>query len=69
MAKHTAIWKPHVAQDLKKISKGKSLSPIIVVQGDLRRGRPLVIADGYHRICAACHANEDDPVATVLLRA
>jgi hypothetical protein len=24
--------------------------------------------DGYHRICAACHADEDAPVAVVLVR-
>lgn len=58
----------HVAEDLKRIRKGKPLSPIIVVQGYLTQGRPLVIADGYHRMCAACHANEDAPVSTVLVR-
>ncbi len=57
----------HVAEDLKRIRKGKSISPIIVVQGDLTRGRPFVIADGYHRLCAACHADEDAPVASVVL--
>ena len=58
----------HVAADLKRIHKGKPLSPIILAQGDLTRGRPLVIADGYHRLCAACHADEDAPVAAVLVR-
>ena len=58
----------HVAQDLKRIRKGKPLSPILIVQGDLIRDRPLVIADGYHRMCAACHADEDAPVSTVLIR-
>jgi hypothetical protein len=58
----------HVAQDLKRIHKGKRLSPIILVQGDLTRGRPFVIADGYHRMCAACHANEDAPVSAVVVK-
>jgi hypothetical protein len=58
----------HVAGDLKRIHKGKPLSPIVLVQGDLTRARPLVIADGYHRVCAACHADEDAPVAAVLVR-
>jgi len=58
----------HVAADLKRIHKSKPLSPIVLVQGDLTRGRPLVIADGYHRLCAACHANEDAPVAAVMVR-
>ncbi len=58
----------HVAQDLKRIRKGKPLSPIIAVQGDLTAIRPFVIADGYHRLCAACHADEDAPVSVALVR-
>ena len=57
----------HVAEDLKKIRKKKKLSPIILVQGDLLKGRVLLIADGYHRVCAACHANEDAPVAAIMV--
>jgi hypothetical protein len=57
----------HVAEDLKKIRKGKSLAPIILIQGDLASGRPPIIADGYHRMCAACHADEDAAVGVVLV--
>jgi hypothetical protein len=57
----------HVAEDLKRIRKGKPISPIILVQGDLAKGRTFVIADGYHRMCAACHANEDAPVAAIMV--
>jgi hypothetical protein len=57
----------HVAADLKKIRKGKPLAPVILVQGDLTRGQPPIIADGYHRMCAACHADEDSAVAIVLI--
>jgi hypothetical protein len=57
----------HVAADLKRIHKGRPMSPIIVIQGDLAKNRPCVIADGYHRVCAACHADEDAPVAAVLV--
>jgi hypothetical protein len=57
----------HVAENLKRIHKGKALSPIILIQGDLTRGRPFVIADGYHRMCAACHADEDSPVRGILV--
>jgi hypothetical protein len=57
----------HVAEDLKKIRKGKSIAPILLVQGDLTRGRLLLVADGYHRICAACHADEDAPVAALMV--
>lgn len=57
----------HVARDLKKIRKRKALAPIILVRGDLSRGRPLVIADGYHRMCAAYHVDEDTVVNSVLV--
>src|SRR5271168_2377215 len=35
---------PHVATDLKKIKKGKQLSPILVVRGDLTHDVALQIA-------------------------
>ena len=57
----------HVGENLKRIHKGKSLSPVILIQGDLTRGQPFVIADGYHRMCAACHADEDAPVRGILV--
>ena len=57
----------HVAENLKRIHKGKALSPIILIQGDLARARPFVIADGYHRLCASCHADEDSPVRGILI--
>jgi hypothetical protein len=57
----------HVADNLKKIRKGKPMAPVILIQGDLMSGRSLVIGDGYHRICAACHADEDAPVAVILV--
>ena len=57
----------HVAENLKKIRKGKPMAPVILVQGDLTRARPFVIGDGYHRICATCHADEDTPVAAVIV--
>ena len=53
---------PHVDGDLKKIHKGKPLTPILAVRGDFTLGLPLVLADGYHRICAICHFDEDAPV-------
>jgi hypothetical protein len=57
----------HVAENLKRIEKDKPLSPVILIQGDLARGRPFVIADGYHRMCAAVHADEDAPVRGILV--
>jgi hypothetical protein len=53
----------HVKQDLKHIRKGKALPPVLLVRGDMSRGIPLLVADGYHRICASCYFDEDTPVA------
>jgi len=44
----------HVASDLNKVREGKKLSPVLLV-----RGEPLVIADGYHRVCASYHLDEN----------
>lgn len=52
----------HVSEDLKRIQKGKPLAPVLLVRGDLASGLPLVVADGYHRICAVCYFEESAPV-------
>jgi hypothetical protein len=44
---------PHVDEDLKRIHKGKLLPPVLLVRGDMTKGVPLIVADGYHRICAS----------------
>jgi len=49
----------HVQKDLKKVQKGRRLSPVLLVAGDLASDTPLTIADGYHRICASYHLYED----------
>ena len=49
----------HVARDLKKVSSGKQLSPVLLVRGHLSSEVPLTVADGYHRICASYHLDED----------
>jgi len=53
---------PHVGDDLKRIHKGKPLAPILLVRGDMTRGIPLIVADGYHRICAICYFDESAPI-------
>lgn len=58
---------PAVRRDLKKVRKGVRLSPVLLVRGDLARGRALQIADGYHRVCASYHLNESTPVACRLV--
>jgi hypothetical protein len=52
----------HVAKDLAKIKGGSPLSPVLLVRGDLRSDVPLIIADGYHRVCASLLVNEDTPI-------
>ena len=47
----------HVERDKKKILKGKALSPLLLVR-DADAGK-VVIADGYHRLCAVYSFNED----------
>lgn len=47
----------HVEKDLKKISSGVALSPLLLVR-DLQHGR-VIIADGYHRLCSIYSIDED----------
>ncbi len=57
----------HVWSEMEKISKGILLSPVLVVRGSMKENMSLVIADGYHRICASCQVdgNEDIPLRIV----
>ena len=50
-----------VARQLKKIGKGAPLSPLLLVResGHAR----LVVADGFHRLCAVIHVDQDVKVA------
>jgi hypothetical protein len=52
----------HVAKDLDKVKNGLLLSPVLLVRGDASRAAPLVVADGYHRICASYYLNEDEDI-------
>lgn len=49
----------HVARDLNKVKSGTRLSPVLLVRGRADRDVPLIVADGYHRICASYHLDED----------
>ena len=53
---------PHVDDDLKKIHKGKPLAPVLLLRGDMSKGIPLIVADGYHRICATWYYDESAPI-------
>jgi hypothetical protein len=44
-----------VNENLQKIKKGIKLSPILLTRGDSK----LIIADGYHRMCASYYYNEN----------
>jgi hypothetical protein len=47
----------HVEKDLVKINGGRALSPLLLVR-DSTHGK-VIIADGYHRLCAVYSLNED----------
>ena len=47
----------HVEKDRNKISTGTALSPILLVK-DLQN-KKVIIADGYHRLCAVYSFDED----------
>lgn len=51
---------PNVKKERKKILKGESLSPLLLVR-DEQNGK-VEIADGYHRLCAL---NDYDPEAGI----
>jgi hypothetical protein len=57
-----AVDNPHVASDLAKIREGRALSPVLLVRGNLLTGQPLQIADGYHRVCASYHTDENTDI-------
>jgi hypothetical protein len=52
----------HVAADLQKIKDGKHLSPILLIRGNMTAGTPAQIADGYHRVCASYHVDENTDI-------
>ncbi|KKO92381.1 MULTISPECIES: hypothetical protein [Sphingobacterium] len=45
----------HIKENLRKIKKKEKLSPILLV----RANGKLIIADGYHRLCASYYFTED----------
>jgi len=49
----------HVAADLARVRHGDRLSPVLLVRGRLGDDVALTVADGYHRICASYHIDEN----------
>jgi hypothetical protein len=54
----------HVHNDIEKVKAGKQLSPVLLVVG-----QPLIVADGYHRVCAIYALSEDTEIPCRLVRA
>jgi hypothetical protein len=53
----------HVAADLHKAASGAALSPILLLRGD--ETHPLIVADGYHRVCASYWIDENTDIPCV----
>ena len=51
------ISNSHVEHDREKIVTGQSLSPLLLVRG--KSNQEVIIADGYHRLCAVYSFDED----------
>jgi len=47
----------HVQKDRQRIKSGRALSPLVLIR-DSANGK-VIIADGYHRLCAVYSYNED----------
>ena len=58
---------PEVRADLKKVARGEKLSPVLLVRAG--NGAPLIVADGYHRICASYHLDESAAIRCRLVDA
>jgi hypothetical protein len=50
----------HVEKDRQKIQSGKELSPLLLIRDTVNGG--VLIADGYHRLCAIYSLDEDAPI-------
>jgi hypothetical protein len=55
----------HVERDREKIVKGEALSPVLLIRDS--KNRRLVIADGYHRLCAVYSLDEDARIPAKLI--
>ena len=55
------VKEPEVAKQFKKIAKRTALSPLLLVResGHAR----LIVADGFHRLCAVMHIDPASEVA------
>jgi len=52
-----AVSNSHIEKDLKRIKAKTKFSPLLLVRDE--NNVKLIIADGYHRLCAVCGIDED----------
>ena|ERR1022692_568781 len=52
-----AVSNSHVKKDQLKIAAGQKISPLLLIQ--VSSSEKVVIADGYHRLCAVYSFDED----------
>ena len=55
----------HVAADLHKAASSVALSPILLLRGN--EEHPLIVADGYHRVCASYWIDENTDIPCILV--
>lgn len=53
---------PNVHEHIMELRAEKPLSPVLLARGDAQTPRMLIIADGYHRICASYHVDETQEI-------
>src|SRR5580700_4270569 len=52
-----AVTNSHVKKDKQKIEAGEKISPLLLIRNPSKE--KVVIADGYHRLCAVYSFDED----------
>ena len=56
---------PLLGEENKHVASGVALSPILLLRGD--EAHPLVVADGYPRVCASYWLDENTDIPCVLV--
>jgi len=57
----------HVAADLEKVTHDERLSPVLLIRGRSDPATPLIVADGYHRVCASYWIDENAEIPCKLV--
>jgi len=60
------ISNSHVEKDIHKIRTGRKLSPLLLVRDE--KHAKVIIADGYHRLCAVYSFDEDAMIPCKIVR-